>query len=354
MKFSFAFLSILVLHLLVGCSLPDLTGPCGESKNQEYVVKGDFLLDHGERIAFAPKCYYDPASPNLKCGLAVLGVETYKTIAQSRGNMNCPGVSRGVVFNYDSTDFDKLFITTSDGATKPLFSYSYSKTAYRVYYNNNSAYDIPKLDYYDSFSYLNKVKPEQMQMNLIECDSLGVIDFSIKDAKGTQIHMEYDLSYFIEKLQTALKISDDGLHISNGDRYFYRTEQCFYREVEMSNTLVYNTNIVAISHMDNCLKQCLDCNGEIPVVRIMYSLPSGLTSLNFTYPSLVLTCKSDPEIQDSVPQIFTIGGYKEDYCKAIRVLPYVDGVSASECKSGEINCSSQLPMGNVVYKPSLK
>ena len=351
-----------VLFLLTACDLPNVSpGSCSEDSFEEYSVKGDFLLDHGERIAFAPKCYYDPASPDFKCGLAVIGAETRKTIIRSKGNMDCPGTSTGALFNYDSTDFSKLVITTSDGSTKPLLSYSYTKSAFSGSYTNN-IYNIQEgVDNFASINSLNKVDEQQVQTNLIEGDSQGIVDFSVKDAKGNKVHLKYDLSYFIDILQTALKTSDDTLRISYGHQYEYLFEnvplnkKCAYRSVAVSPNLIYDTNTVAISHMDECLSECSDCNGELPIAKIQY--PIFISSETNTYPTLIQACESEPEIQDTVPLALSYLNPKKDYCKSIRILPYIDRIQTPPspgCEFGDINCPlrDEIPWGNVVYKPS--
>lgn len=343
-------LSSLILSLLAGCGLPDSTASCGESEYQEYSVKGDFLLDHGERIAFAPKCYYDPTSPDLKCGLAAVGVETSKTLYQSSGNMDCPSVAQGVHFNYNLTDFSKLVVMTSDGTSKPLLSYSYLKTAYKADYNN-ARYGVSRFDYYASFNSFNEVDSDLVQTNVIECDSLGVVDFSIKDAKGTKIHVKYDMSYFIDNLRTGIKINDDDIYIFYlGEYTSLDTTECFFRNADMNRANGYDTRIITNSHAEECLNQCSNCNEELPVARIEYSLsPYGSKKES----SLYLTCESEPEIQDSVPQILTIYGYEDVYCKAVRIIPYIDEISMPECQFRDVNCLARKPRwGNVFYKTS--
>jgi hypothetical protein len=347
-----------VLFLLTACDLPNISpGSCSEDSFEEYSVKGDFLLDHGERIAFAPKCYYDPASPDFKCGLALIGAETSKTIVRTNDNMDCPGTSSGAQFNYDSTDFSKLVVTTSDGSSKPLLSYSYTKNAFNAYYTNNYYDNREGYDYFASINSLNKVDEQQVQINLIESDSQGIVDFSIKDAKGNKVHLKYDLSYFINKLQNALIIDDDTLRISYGHHYEYLLEdprsdnKCFYRSIAVSTSLHYDTNTIANSLMEKCLSECSDCHGEIPVAKMHY------TTLELKSPSLILTCESEPEIQDTVPLALSYFNSKKDYCKSIRVLLYIDHVYPAGCKPGDINnCPAgiynEIPWGNVIYKPS--
>jgi len=349
----------LVLSLLAGCGLPDLSNPpCREDVYQEYSIKGDFLLDHGERIVFAPKCYYDPASPDFKCGIAALGVETRKTVHRSQDNMDCPGVAQGAVFNYDSTDFDKLVITTPDGSSKPLLSYSFTKNAYDGSYG---------YDNFATFSRLERVDSQQVQMDLIECDSLGVVDFSIKDAKGNKVRMKYDLSYFLNDIKPALIVTDSALQIHYGLDYSYLGEnsrlntKCTYNSAFIVGYQeTEDTNVVTNSYMEECLNQCVDCHGEIPIAKMQFTRKS--MGWPATIPDLVLACESEPEIQDTVPSLLVVYGKKEVYCKAVRIIPYLDYYvykpPTSDCPYGEgnpiCNRGEESFLGNIVYKPSQK
>ena len=349
-------LSSLALFALTECGLTDTS--CRDSSYEDYYVEGDFLLDQGERIVFAPKCYYDPALSDLKCGLSALGVETLRTDYYSAPTMNCSAVGEGARFDYDSTDFSKLSVIMADGSTKPLLSYSYARRAYEGYYS----YSNYGTDHFASFSRFHRADFQQVQAGLIESDSLGIVDFSVKDAKGNKIHMKYDLSYFISNMQSVLIMGGDSLRFIYGGNYEYLfddgylNEKCLHRSVAITGALHHDTNAVANTHIQECLNECSDCYGEFPVAKIEYIVHASLQVI----PELVMECESVPEIDDFVQEKRTYNGMEDDNCKAFRVIPYVNQIytpSSSGCKLGETDCPSgafgeRLLWGNLIYRSS--
>ena len=138
----------------------------------------------------------------------------YSSVYISKGNISNPDPILTLDAKIELKGFyaDVTSMMDMSGYNNPERSGSYT----------NNIYNIQEgVDNFASINSLNKVDEQQVQTNLIEGDSQGIVDFSVKDAKGNKVHLKYDLSYFIDILQTALKTSDDTLRISYGHQYEY-------------------------------------------------------------------------------------------------------------------------------------
>lgn len=297
---------------------------CAQNTYHDYVIKGHFLLNRGERIAFSPKCYYEKNQSRLRCGLAALGVEEYKFFHYSSGDMDCLAIEEAARFNYDSTDFSKVIVVSSNDSSKSIFSYSYTNSKYRYVVGNIRNY--VGNDTIIPFGRIKGVDTQQIHLNLIESDSLGIVDFSLKDANGTRIHIKYNLSPFISDVLSNIEISDSGISLSYNENYKILNKYCKIQTVYASgDSGKIDKNVVTNIQLDTCLGLYENSNTEIPI---------GILPIHPLFPDqaeadLILTCESEPEIKDSVPMAMwkhVVG----NYCHSIVIAPYNTSTSPWE------------------------
>ena len=319
------FFVFLFLFLLGGCGDFDIGGPtvCRENVYHDYSVKGDFLLDHGERIVFTPKCYYEKSYPKLRCGLAVLGVETRKVIRYSTYGMDCPSTEETARFDYSSTDFSKVIVVTSKDSSKSILSYShilskdeFTLNHYFTYYNDKVL----------SLTALQGVDSLPVQLDLIESDSLGVVDFSLKDVNGTRVYMRFDLSPDINYWNSGVTSSDSGITLLFDWDYKFLDAECNMREFQFCHYCRDSDSVTKNIITNDQMKTCLKANPESDDEISLGVLPSLFLEYANEYRNSMLACESEPEIQINVSHTFD-DDLEDDLCrrcKSLRVVFYGD------------------------------
>jgi hypothetical protein len=311
---------VFFLFLLLGCEGFDIDPTvCRESVYHDYSVKGDFLLDHGERIVFTPKCYYEKSSPKLKCGLAVLGVETRKIIKYSTYGMSCPSTEETAIFNYDSTDFSKVIVVTSKDSSKSILSYTHilSKDEFSL-----SVMDVREFN--DKVMPLTILNGFDSELGFIESDSLGIVDFSLKDVRGTRVHVKLDFSANINYLNSGTILSDSGITLLFDSDYDFLDEECNMSKVRFTHCCdSVKENVITNAQMKMCLTSSAKDNVEIPLGILPWQPILG----DYYIRDYMLKCESEPEIQDSTR---TFRGDLEIRCKSLRVVFYRENLFYKE------------------------
>ena len=227
-------------------------------KVENISMGGDFLFNHGGRLYFTPSCYYKKESGDIQCGLSALGFGTHYT----RG-YNLDGEQNEVLFNprdsvsHELLSFDKLMIV-KDGSEKSILSYLATTNIdkYLYYFNGE---EIKR--FYRKGGFVDSV-----EHFLIECDSLGMVDFTLKDMEGTRIRIKYDMSHFLQGVRDSVIISKEGV------KFLYRQPSfqwftmldlntCFInplRNTESGDSLLYEnrTSFVSKVSIDQCVSYC--------------------------------------------------------------------------------------------------
>jgi hypothetical protein len=236
-------------------------------KVEDREMKGDFLFNKGARIVFAPFCFYKRDELRVQCGLSALGVETYFT-----RSFDLDGQRIVVRYTYSDTlageydeklglrvntlekvKFDKLMVVTKEDSLKNILQYMNSLRCSKFAGEELNGFNV------DSSMKVN--------YDIIESNSAGIVDFTLKDAGGTRVHIKYDMSHFIQGIRDSLHVSENGIE------FLYRQEKFQWQEMKDLETCFTNprsnsvmqessvggdkqTNFLSNSSIDQCISFC--------------------------------------------------------------------------------------------------
>lgn len=209
-------------------------------------ISGEFLLNNGERLEFAPECDYD-GTDSWHCGLTFKGLEEKKqTYSYCRGgDFGCD--SKTVVFDNTNADLSGIEITQKTGK-----SYKLDSTA------------------------------------LIEPNENGIVDFTIKDAKKNEIHLQYNMSNFLKTIKDSIVVSDGGLYL-NMEYYKAIDEQCNLFSIRMSHQQADETVFIS----DSLIRSCFAKENKSPQQKIAIA--------TFQYSASIDSCETSPGVSDPFP-----------------------------------------------------
>ena len=231
-------------------------------KVENISMGGDFLFNHGGRLYFTPSCYYKKERGDIQCGLSALGFGTHYT----RG-YNLDGERNEVLFNprdsvsHEYLRFDKLMVEKKNDSTRSILNYLSTSNFANIY---PPPYYFSGEEVSDFRQYLNS--SAKIDFLLIESDLSGLVDFSLRDANGTKIHIKYDMSHFMQGIRDSVTISDSGIEFAYKNENFMwyemkNMETCFTKPLKKSSLRDSSFNgepsvVLANSAMDQCRSFC--------------------------------------------------------------------------------------------------
>lgn len=254
---------LLALFFVTECGLLEGDGPLVSV--EEYRMKGDFLFNKGARIVFTPICFYKKNEQRIQCGLSASGVETefirkYSLDGEKvyvrynyydKSDNKYYFEKQGYAYKSEYVKFDKLIVITEKDSSNNILQYV-------NFFCSSFSNEIVNGFYYDSTTKIGHA--------VIESDSLGIVDFVLKDAEGTKVHIKYDMSHLIQEVRDSAIVTADGIKFvyEQGNFQWYEMndlESCFinpkkFSSLNDSNTYESNSVFIKNASIDQCISFC--------------------------------------------------------------------------------------------------
>ena len=218
---------------LVACDSEPMVLPLDDQ------IKGEYFFDYEHPVFFTEECRFNEKSDALKCGLIAVGVRTDADTCCSQ------------------VDFSKVMVMWQNGKKENILSFA---TIEKVQPSVFKGIENERITTFSSMVFKDELDSLKIKNELLESDSVGIVEFEIIDGSGKRIHVNYQMEMIY--LKKFISLRKEGVAFRKNHNFNVMENQCLSARDTEDDSLFFPYTL-----LHQCALQCDSCDMVLPVAK---------------------------------------------------------------------------------------